>query len=323
MRVKPYLVFFRWHTASLTIPAMLVGIYLAGQPLFSWTTLVWILAGWLFHATGFAHNNLADYKWDKEDKSKQHHPMITGEVSVEVAYGLVYIFFFISTALITALTVHSKIAFALFIITVFAGIGYNYLSKITLISPILISICFGFLPGVSYFAYSDNVNTGILLVLGYAFFQILFQISVEGYIKDIEHDPVNLYRKFGCKVENGEYKGTLISKLYGYAIKMPMVIFGSWIGLYYHTSIYAIVIAILIFLCVLCCVDYLVMNKKWKRDNILRACAITEILTYFGLVFVGEGVWGWEGVLFLVGFPIAWFIIWNKIYWNTWIRPQV
>lgn len=323
MQLSKILSFFRWHTASLTIPAFLIGVYSAGIPILSFDTILWIIAGWLFHATGFAHNNLTDYEWDLKDTSKSHHPLVSGELKYGTAYGIVCAMFFISTVWIMFLTKLHFLPVILLVISVLSGMGYNYLSKKSLIAPILISICFGILPGISYFSYTEQLSPLILIVIGYAFFQILFQISVEGYIKDIQHDPVNLYRKFGCKIERDRYYGTSISKIFAMTIKLPMLLFGLLICIMCSTPLWGIIMFLVMVILALYSSWYLVRDKKWERGRVVRFCAITEIITYFGLVFCLAGIFGIYGVLFLLVFPLAWFIFWNKIFWNTWIAPAV
>ena len=321
--IRKQLSFFRWHTAALTIPGFLIGVYAAGIQIFSLDTLYWIIAGWLFHATGFAHNNLTDYEFDIHDKSKAHHPLVSGYMRLSTAYGIVYIMFFLSTAWIVWLIHNSIISIVLLIISVLSGVGYNYLCKKHLISPLLISICFGLLPGISFFSYISNATIGIILIIMYAFFQILFQISVEGYIKDIEHDPVNLYRRFGCYVKNNKYVATLSSQIYGYTIKLPMLLLGLLIIMYYSAPVWGIVSFLILFLLTMYSVHYLLKNKDWNRNRVVKMCAITEIITYFALIFACAGVYGMVGVIFLVVFPLSWFMFWNKVFWGTVIEPKV
>jgi len=326
MKAKAWLEFLRIHTVALTGSILVLGYVIAGGNLFSLKSLMWFLFGLAFHALGFSHNNLMDIRFDIYDAHKQHFPLVRGDIDYFTAsefnrYGLCIL------AMLGAIMTRLKpIALLLLFVCMTAGFTYNWICKKSLWAPVPITICFGLLIGVPFFTYRDTASPLILAALGYGCAQIWAQIAVLGYAKDIGSDRVNLLRELGLE---------LVGNKLVYRSKRPMLFAlmskAPWMA--------AFLVAVLLFaenppwvgvvvggLWAGACLSLAqtILPGPWKRGGVLRYCALCEIFTYFAFVVALYGVLGTIGVLVMVSLPLAWYLIWVRVYWGTWrVGPKV
>ena len=67
----------------------------------------------------------------------------------------------------------------------------------------------------------------------------------------------------------------------------------------------------------------LVCKIKFNRDRSLKQMAVVEIFSYFLIVTSLAkllGLWGY--LAFILG-PIIYFMIFNRLFWGTWLKPKV
>lgn len=330
MALKDYIVFTRIHTAALSVPLTVLGVLLAGVPVMSWQTLEFAVLGLLFHAIGFAQNNLADYRYDIQDPAKQHHPLVQGRINFRKAnwivnFGMIGLFFY--GAMISNFNPWSLFFLGLMIIS---GNVYNYASKDTVWSFIPITLCFSSLPMIAYFTYANELSSLMLLVYIYITLQLVFQIAVEGCMKELQQEnECNLMRSLGYRVEDGVLKSGIYGYLFGALIKAA----GVWIALaivLYSGSLRLLSLAVIIGFITFVHTDWLISAKPWTgdvklwdRDNAVQNSARIEIFSYILLIVALQGVLGWSLAAAFILLPVAWFAFFNKIFWNTYLIPRV
>lgn len=315
--------FTRWHTAALTVPITIIGMIIAG-PAATWPVIEFALFGLLFHVLGFAQNNLADYRYDIEDPSKSHHPLVNGDISYRKANFLIN--FGILGLFIFGLYLSNMRALSIFFLglAIISGYVYNACSKDTVWGFIPITLCFSSLPMYSYFAYAYELNPLMFLVYLYIVLQMIFQIAVEGCLKELEQEKEsNLMRTLGYRVENGVLRTSIGGELFAYIIKFATMPLGAIIAttLTYDLSpipVMGIVAGILFII-----VRDLLYNQVWDRKRTVRNSAAIEILSYMFLIVTLQGLLGWILVAIFILVPVIWFIFWNKVFWNTYIMPKV
>ena len=327
MNPRAWLEFFRIHTVALTGSVCILGYVVSGGSLFSLEALLWFIFGLLFHAFGFSHNNLCDFRYDVEDPAKQHFPLGRGEISYFWAsevnrYGLVLLALF--AAYLTGLR---PMALVFLFLTMTAGFCYNWVCKRSLLAPIPISLCFGLLAGVPYFSTSNVVSPLMLVVFGYGVAQISFQIGWEGYAKDLESDKINLIRFLGGRIERvsfpARFKPSTKSKVYAWASKLPMLPLGLVVWMCSGSGQPALTGFVALTLAAFWSAHQLIKERLWVHKRTVMFCALCEMLTYYALVSALEGVLGPLGVLVMIFFPTSWFLIFNYIYWGRVITPKV
>jgi len=306
------------------MPGVVLGYVLAGNPLFDIRALAWALFGLVFHAWGFVQNNIFDYEHDRKDPSKAHHPLMTGEITWSQAVALDMVLLFVMVFGLMGMTLGNPFPQVALMVSIAFGTLYNYRCKQTLLGPLYITASFTSLVFVPYVAYSLTVSLAMWLLIAFAAFLMLFQISVSGYLKDISvTSEVNLLRALGSTLNGGELKLSLQAELYAYTLTVVKSLIIAAITVIVQTSTWAFVAAGLMVAAFLVMSGDLVRNGPYEHDKRVKQMSLVEVLSYFALVFAVEGVLGWQGVTALILLPMVWFMAMNKIMWNRAFTPRV
>lgn len=315
----------RPHTAALTTAIVIIGWLVAGGALLSWTTLFLFIIGLLFHYSGFVHNNICDFKDDLNDPAKSHWAMNRGAISMNRAYAA-WLGSAIAMFALAAWVTHWNIWAMLVLVLAFIfGAFYNLACKKTVIAPVLISVSFMLLPLFGFLVVSQNLTLVLWLVLAYAFSQMMFQIAVEGYLKDIDSDRVNGLRRLGAGtyIVNGER--TLVSStsanVFSFCLKFMTVYIGTLILVLFNEDFLPVFVCFIF--TTLSIATGLKLLEFGKFDRRVIWCSATEILVYFALVWALLGPIGLPAALLLTLYPILWFVVMNKYLWGTVLAPKV
>jgi len=329
VKVRSWLQLFRAHTAPATILLVMTCYLVGGGSLFSVLGLLVGLFALLVHWLAFGHNSLMDTQagWDLKDPHKQHHPLVTGVISLESAHKVIHLgimalaIYGISLAYFLGGNFGWAMAFfALFIV---GGYSYNCgLDKVLLPSFIPITICWTALGLYAYYIVASGTSWLIVLVALYIAFAIWFQISWEGNLKEIEVKEANLLKWMGAKCDGKTFDPSN-AKYYGWAVKLANLGVGMAIwGIFLPSLLTLIPVSILTGLALIVA-HLLIRPKKWERNNVLVLCAVEEILTIYLILTVLIPVIGLGESVFLMVFGIAYFVCLNKAIWGTILRPQV
>jgi len=320
--LRSWLRIARIHTANLSQAAVIIGLLLAGEYN---TTLIILFALWatVYHGSGFMQNNLMDYQYDLKDSAKQHFPLVTGEISMSIAFFVTYSLMALCFIVGLFLSNGRPLSILFLISAFFFGTLYNMQSKKSLLSPLYISVAFTSLLLFAYFSVAGGMSVLMLLVALYAFFMLMFQISVEGYTKDLETDPVNLLRWLGCDCGLGKIRITGRAKVYAWMMRVPTYLLAFGIWYYSKSDIFSLALICLLIPMTSKTVWKLLESGDYDNKKTVRYCAVIEILTYWILVLALQGAIGWIWTIVLVVYPILWFLMLNQITWKTWVRPAV
>lgn len=327
----------RPHTASLAIGITLLGYFLAGGSFLSWGTLLFFIFGLVHHSIGFLDNGVQDYirGYDSNDPHKQHFPLVTGEIKAPAANRVVWAGIILGAIYGSAIARFQVLPMVLILLMIVTGLIYNRGAKRSLLSPIPIAIAFSLLIPFAYFGGlaflgTNAVHPSIFLILIFTYFvcQFLFQIGVEGYLKDLKADPKNLLVRLGLKFDGESFTpgpGTVsLSAL----IRLVMIGVGTY-ALYLIFSSHNLlsIIAVIGFafealLSNMLCYQ-LVRKQKYDNAQTIRRAALIETTSFEGGCFMLLALIGWEPVAFLIPFAILYFIIMNRLLWGTVLRPRV
>lgn len=276
-----------------------------------------------------AENNLYDVEYDRGDPAKQHFPLVNGSISVNRAWTLDYLLLWVVMVLgiYLSLSKLSPISYLFLVASVFFGTLYNKYSKRTLLSPLFITAAFTSIPLFSFFAVSNTLSMRIMFIALYTVFLMIYQISVAGFLKDIGSDRVNLLRFLGTLYGGPKgFENIVVSrktKIYAYSLMLAKVFTLIMIGEVVPPHILSSAllsgsVAIFIFLGIL-----LLQSGRFVNAERVRIMSLSEIFTYFALIFALQGLLGWILTLFFVIFPITWFVLMNRLTFGTLVRPRV
>lgn len=313
----------RIHTASLTQPIVLLGIFAAGVRDWKLYFLYAVFAV-VYHAAGFVQNDICDYAQDRQDTVKKHFPLISGEISLKQAKYLYYVL--VSATIISGLFLSNGRALSLLFLFVSVGLGYlyNIRSKKDIFSPLYIAAAFISLPLFSYYAHAEKGSNVIVALVLYLAFLMLYQIGIEGYMKDITSDKVSLLTRLGTVYTQDEQVNVnSTTKRFAWCLKIPTFFLFYIIGWLCNSNIISMTIGSILILFNIWASWKLLESGFYNNHARVRLCSIIEVVTYSMLIFALHGMLGWHGVAVFILYPYFWFFVLNRLTWKTWITPRV
>lgn len=320
-KMHDYLVFCRIHTVAWTSSLLLLGVLLAGQPLFSEASLHWWVAGLLWHAHGFAHNNFMDHELDQRNTHKAKHPHVCGRIGLKNS-GLVTLYIaVIGTIYIMWISNNQWWAYRFFIWGVLAGWIYNTYSKRHAFAGIYAGLSYMFLPLLSYTALTgDPFNPLVWAVAFFIFAQAVHQIAWLGSIKDFWTDPHNSIHA--------------MKKPRRWFIAMRILILCSILAfpfvIAYDMNVeqWLLWILVMYLFVAMCFYGYSIYWKNavtsFSGHEPMKKGSIHEMIMLIILLILVAPVIGGLLISFAIFMiAIVWFVVWNRIYWKTSIHPKV
>ena len=340
-KIVSYLRLGRLHTAALTLGITTLSAVLATGTFLDWRVPLFTFFGILFHFVGFGHNGIIDYKEDRKDPHKQHMPLVSGELRFGIAaivvgtlflVGLIWGMFMAGQEGAIPFWESKSIpaSFAL-IATVSFGLAYNYASKRTGFSCVLIGLSYGFLAVFPYYALGGSSLFVVGALFGYFFMQTLFSVFPSGYYKDMRSDEVNPLRRLGAKILGGRYCPTRAVIALVTFLKLSGVGFGASIGYYLYLSasspVYAIsfLMSAVFFWFSYAATGPMRTESPFTQKNATRVLAMEQMFAYFGFVFTLVPLLGAYALGALTLLPVLWFFGMNRILWGKgWtFQPKV
>jgi len=313
----------RIHTASLTQGVVFIGLMLS--PHWSWYHVgLFSIFGILFHAAGFVDNDIRDFPYDQEDKVKQHFPMVSGEITLKQAI-IVYRALTLISLLFGVVLSNLRFWSLFFLFTAFVfGHIYNRRCKKDIFSPLYITASLISLPLFSYYALSDHLSLFAGLAVLYIAFLMLFQSSIEGYLKDIGSDKVSLVKTLGTNyTDSGSIDVSMKTRLLAWSLKIPTFVIFIVIAFSAETHKLLFILGFVVILGTIWAIIKLTESGRYENEKRVRFCAIIEVLTYTLLVFGLQGVLNWWALYFLILYPYVWYVVLNRLTWETLITPRV
>lgn len=313
----------RIHTAALAQGLVLVGLGLSGAR--DWTTwLLFALLAVAYHAAGFVHNDICDVEHDKSDPAKSHFPLVSGEVSLRDA-RLLYAGLLVTVLVLASYLSRGRAAPLLCLAgAVVAGHVYNFRAKSDPASAAYAAVAFTCLPLAAYYAHADRCSVLMVLVAAYVALMMVFEIGVEGCMKDIDSDEVSLLRALGCcLLEGGNVRVSGAARAFSWLLKAPA--FALFVVMWRESGshIAALVAGLHLAGVVVWATRRLLADGAFERQRRIRMCVIIEVLTYTMLVLAVQGSLGWGRVVLLIAYPYAWYVVLNRLTWATTITPRV
>lgn len=324
MTIRHWIELSRVHTAGLTTALFVGGYLIAGGTVRSIPFFLWFLCGVFYHVCGFIHNNIADVPYDLMDPRKKHFPLVTGVINFrkadEINRYLMIIFCFFAAYL----TKLQPLPTFFLILAISGGFLYDYFGKVTPLAVLGVSFAWGILPAISYYSTTSSFSPVLLWITVYSWFQVFVQISVLGFIKDIEAPRENnLMRKLGCKVEGDQFVCSQIAGSYAFGVKSFHMVLLLLVLVVSNSSMLAWVLSFLFYF--VSWVPYKkLMNLKWERGKVLGRCVLNEAFCFLASIAAIQGVIGWTSTIFMLVYPPIWVFVWMRLQWGEWrLGPKV
>jgi 4-hydroxybenzoate polyprenyltransferase len=349
--IRELLVLSRIQTAGLTSLTAVFGIMSQGMfQRHHWNSILCcFIIGLCAHLHGFITNEIIDVGVDRTNPALSRKPLLTGAVSlraafflallpVAVTYGILSLYFLNGPMLILFIAGHLSAL-------IYNGAGKRIPALDLFLAVWAFSFClFGAL--APYRSWEPFDTSGFMTMPGHiapltyviaalGALQILFNNSVEGGIKDAEHDslagvPSLATRILGVRVHEGRIILPLKFKLYAITVKglailcfLSPVLFGATFRIFEFQGFeYRMMSGAIVLLIVITMIPFL-HSGPLVRDRLKRAFSIHEILTYIMVPVLLSPRISIGALLFILLFPVLWYVGFNRILYGSVFNPQV
>jgi 4-hydroxybenzoate polyprenyltransferase len=318
---------------GLAIPPVIGAISVGVFDFYS-LTLVFII-GALAALYGFILNDYADIEVDKLAKDLHGKPLVSGDISIKTALIICIFFILITFLLIGVLWYGQTIDYLKFsaLLSLFIagmlGSTYDFYGKKIVGADFLvaISVAFVFLFGALSFG-QPTIITWIIFIL--TFNQILHMNSIEGGIKDADHDPQmgvkNIALTMGVNVRGVNISIPNSFKIFSIGIRLfsAFLLFLPFFLFNYSYYFWQLVILGLAILGVLFFSIKLLSIKIFNRNKIRKYIAIQSFLRYslvpIMLISIVPSI---VYSIILIIFPIAWYLVFAPLIGEKLFRPRM
>ncbi|MDY7083254.1 MAG: UbiA family prenyltransferase [Halobacteria archaeon] len=339
-RIKSYLQLTRFQTVPQeTIPAV-VGASLAAGGLFDARILLWAVFGLLYHATGYSHNSLEDWKrgWDTDDPNKQHHPLNAGKMTEREAQIFVYLMVLVTVGYTLAI-IQTYLALYMIIAGAIAGVVYNTVGKRTKWKFLFISFAHSSTFAVPYLSIQGEITPVFFAGFAYVFFWVVFQISISGEVMGLTQDEEdNFLKGFGSSFEEAgeDYMVDISRFIRAYSFGVRLIVIGLALGFAYlvkqevgalmelvgpfgvvELGILVVGAMSLVF------TRNLLADGLYERMERVGNVAKIEISTQLMMLIAIAPVIGAVELVGVFVLTLVWVVTFNKIAWGTLLAPDV
>jgi 4-hydroxybenzoate polyprenyltransferase len=292
--------------------------------------IVLFFAGNFAHIWGAYHNDRMDLTIDTKVAYCAHKPLVSGSISIKSAKKIEYsaLIIFIGMILITHYLYNQSffslsMAFTCFYLFCFIALGacYNRFNKSNMFINIVgqLYATFVVLIGMSIVVNFDWIVFISSLIMG---LNAVYLNIIEGDLKDIEGDVVNVLKALGVRFEGG--KAVHIRKFYLVNEVFKIVIFLLILVVLFleKMSIYCTVIAFIFFV-----INYFSRFTMFKhlssdREKMKKYIAVQELSSILLISVIYMVIHPLLPVV-IVFFVCIWLVLWNKFLFGTYVRPQI
>ncbi|KYK25380.1 hypothetical protein AYK24_04975 [Thermoplasmatales archaeon SG8-52-4] len=330
-KICEYLRLFRLHTGAATASAPLIGGIIMGQRQIPALVVLFII-GIFYHIFGFVLNEYVDVNVDKKSDDLKEKPLVRGSISKKQALYIVIIsiicsYFFI---LIFFRSIYTLSFLSLSLI--FGGL-YDIYGKKILGLDFVLAGGFFFLCLTGASTISIDFNNLIYLFCLLYFFQIVYNNSVEGGLKDVGHDfsagAKTLATSMGVTVEKGTLRVTKSFVIFSYTLRFIflglifILGFQSQLLFWSDKHILEIILILLLIIVYFVTLFSFLRSIKFDRARLKRTFSINEMASFFMVLIVLSPLIGINLTLFLIVLPAVWYLVFNVVLYGKLIEPRV
>jgi 4-hydroxybenzoate polyprenyltransferase len=341
-RLKEFITLFRLQTGATTALAPVVGYILA--VLITYGTIdaidffdiaVLFTIGILIHIFLFVYNEYRDVDIDRLSPDLQEKPLVKGVIAKREALNVVIASMVIPFVLVL-IFYFNYLTIILFILVYIFNATYDLIGKklvgadIFIAIGIFLSVLFGASVVTGDF-YRLIILTGLL-----GFLQIMFNNSVEGGLKDVDHDIIGGARTIalasGVRARDNRVRITGAFRSYAWMIKiihilvLILLLSTPILLTELETHQFSFLIYGLLFFLIL--IIFVTMFRflnmvEFDREKMKKIFSVHEISTYFLVPIALSPLLGLWITLALLLFPLFWYIILNVILYGQPLQPRV
>ena len=303
--ILSYLLTAKIYDKSINI-AILVGLFLVGV---------------LAHIWGGYNNDRLDLSIDSKSDYCKHKPLVTGIISLKNAKIIEFSILFIFLAILLFIS-PNKIYTAIYIlIAIILAYSYNRYNKSNMIINVFgqIYATFMVLVGMSLIVNFNYIIFLSAIVMG---LNGIYLNIIEADLKDIRGDIINVPKSLGVKFK--ENSASNITKFYflNEAIKISMFLLILYILYLENVALLVFIIAFVFFIINFFVRIVMFKNLSPNREKMKPYWAVQELTSILMISTIYIIVHPFLPLI-VVSFVFIWLLVWNKILWGNYLRPQV
>jgi 1,4-dihydroxy-2-naphthoate octaprenyltransferase len=336
---RDWLQLFRSHTSPLEMTITICGSALALGTIFDLKVVLFLFFGWLYHNAGYGQNSVEDYirGFDRDDPNKAHHPLQRGAIEPYMARNVCRLLIAILFIYGVIISGFDPLSIFLLATLIAMGIVYNLFNKemtgkfipIAIAHSLLLPFAFFGSGGTLEFSSSppyliDFGTRAALLLFGYLLLQVIYQIMIEGDLKDIDMDEASLLKRMGVHVKDGILHTSHIARGSSFLVKASSVTvlflalstLNATIDNYVGAAVFGIILLIL---------DQKLMGSgPWEHSQCLKLMSLMEVASTFAIaIAIAPEIGGWMPAVLIMAFNMVYFVLMNRFLWGTVIKPRV
>jgi len=323
-KIKEYLRLGRLFNAEI-LSLLYILSYLLSAKLYEKTIdlkIIFILffLGILTHIWGCYNNDRLDLEIDKKAKYCSHKPLVTGSISIKSAKTIEYLC--LLSVIIVFIIISSKISTISYLsVGIILAYLYNRYNKSNMFINIIgqMYATFFALTGMSVIIDFDFIVFLSCIIMG---LNGVYLNIIEADIKDIEGDKINVPKSLGVRFIKGKVANLKKFYILNEVIKIIMYILVFYI-LYLEKVVLNVYLITSIFIFLNLIIRIFLFKKlKDDREKIKPFIALQELSSILFISMIYFIIHPIIPFLIII-FVLLWLTVWNKILWNTYLRPQV
>jgi len=332
-RIREIAVLIRIQQLGTSITAVIGGLTVKGFNLDLFDFLLLFIIGIIVNIGGQVHNDIVDFDIDRRSKELKERPLVKGTVSFKTAKIIILFCLFLVFALIFYFYLN-LIAIFVIIVSFIFGVLYNLYSKRIPGSDLFLSISlslfllFGAIVVIDNFNSINDVGFITWIVFALTFIHVFLMDALGGGLKDAKNDKDSgaktLAVFLGVRV-NGNLFIPFSYKLIILSFEFLTILFVFLPFFFYGLDYIIIQMILLIFFVIFMVFSTLKMLnfKTFDRIKIKYHNRNHELAGYVLVPIVLLNIIGYYWVIFLIFFPVIWFVIFNYIFYrDSWVNPK-
>lgn len=328
---RDWLQLFRSHTSPLEMSICASGSALACGGILNMDFLLFLIFGWLYHNAGYGHNSVEDYiqGFDRNDPHKSHHPLQRGAVHPKTARSVTLSLILLSFIYGAFISNFDPVALCILFVLTAMGFIYNIFGKRMGAKFLPIAIAHSMLFPFAYIGSGGEFGPSSLLLtvtslIFYLIMQIIYQIMIEGDLKDISMSEASILGRLGVRVEGSKFKASTLSRSLSVMIKL-ISIAALISALFFQKARSWDIIPVLIFGVLMLFIDLnLMKDREYDHGKFLRTMALMEVVSTFALIAaIAPSIGGILPAFAIMVFMIIYFVAMNRLLWKTTLTPKV
>ncbi len=327
--VRDWLQLFRSHTSPLEMLIAATGAALASGTLWSSNVLLFLIFGWLYHNAGYGHNSVEDYirGYDKDDPHKSHHPLQRGAMDPRTALTVTLVMIGLAFVYGIVIARFDPVAIAILALLTASGFVYNVFGKRMGVKFLPIAIAHSLLLPFAYFGSGGGAGSTLwvaAILTGVLMIQIIYQIMIEGDLKDIGMSEATFLGKLGVRSKHGRLHVSNVARSISFALKAVSISGLAAALVLQAAEVPDLALFVLLASLILVLDGILMRSGRYDHTKALRTMALMEVASTFALTAaVSPGIGGVLPSLTLMAFGILYFIAMNRFLWGTGLVPKV